>query len=425
MLSLLLDKMVNSLSLKEYKSIGGLKALENALSKTPDEVIDEIDKSGLVGRGGAGFPTGLKMKTVANEKSKIKYVVCNGDEGEPGTFKDRELLLNNPFKVVEGIIISAYAIGANKGYIYIRGEYPQAKKVMEQAIGILRENGYLGEKILGKTFDLEIELRSGTGAYVCGEETALIESIEGRTGDPRIKPPYTAEKGLWNMPTLVNNVETLVNLLPIIKEGAKEYRKYGTDKSIGTKLFSVSGSVLNKGVYEVEFGTTLRELIYDYCGGMEAGKKLKFVQIGGSSGTVFPAKYLDTPLAYEELRKLGAELGSGAIFVADESICIVDFLKVTMEFFKHESCGKCTPCREGNRHIVQIIDHLQSGDGKEKDLEILTETCNIMKEAAFCGLGQTASIAVLSSLEHFRDEINEHIDGICSTGVCQLYKRRG
>lgn len=414
--------VVNPLSLEDYKANGGFKALEKALEMKSSNIIKEVEDSKLVGRGGAAFPSGLKLKFVANEVNDVKYVICNADEGEPGTFKDKYLLNNVPFQVLEGMIIAAYTVGASKGYIYIRGEYPDIKDLLKECIKTLKDKGYLGDNVLDTDFTFDIELRSGTGAYVCGEETALIQSIEGRHGDPRLKPPYTAIKGLWDKPTLVSNVESLVNIIPIIEKGANYYSSIGTDASKGTKLFSVSGCVHKKGVYEIEFGTTLRELIYDYCEGIEDNKDLKFVQVGGSTGPVLPPSLLDTPLSFEAFKAMNYGLGSGAIFVADESTCILEFLKATMEFFKHESCGKCVPCREGNRHIVTIIDRIMKGKGKEIDLELLDRLSNLMMDTAFCGLGQTAPTPLLSALEYYRDEIHEHINGSCRTGSCQFGK---
>ncbi|MDA3845826.1 MAG: NADH-quinone oxidoreductase subunit F, partial [Vallitaleaceae bacterium] len=381
--------------------------------------------SKLVGRGGAGFPAGLKMRLVAEKESDKKYIVCNADEGEPGTFKDRELLEKNPLKVIESIIIAAYLIGADTGYLYVRGEYDNLKENIMLLIDDCRDKGYLGLGIGDSDFNFDLLYRSGTGAYICGEETALIESIEGRAGDPRMKPPYTAEEGLWGKPTLINNVETLVNLIPIITLGAASYREYGTEESTGTKLFSVSGAVKKRGVYEVPFGITLRELIYDYCDGMKNDGEIKFVQVGGSSGAIIPASNLDIELSYEAFRENHVTLGSGAVIVADESICSLDYLKSTAAFFVHESCGKCTPCREGNRHVVRILDHLSHGIGKEEDIDTLLRTCQVMREASFCGLGQTATTSIVSMLDHFKEEIVTHIDHRCLTGVCDFEEGGG
>lgn len=417
MSNLLFERSKTLLSFDDYQQADGFKVLQCVLKMNPLDIIDEIKASNLVGRGGAGFPVALKMSSVQRMESDIKYLVCNADEGEPGTFKDRELLSRNPLKVIESMIISAYAIGASKGYLYVRGEYSYLKPPILEGLEVLREKGYLGKNICGSGFDFDIEYRSGIGAYICGEETALIESIEGRSGDPRNKPPYTAEVGLWGKPTLVNNVETLANILPIMDLGAKVYKTYGTEKSAGTKLFSVSGSVLNKGVYEVPFGTTLRQLIEEECGG---GEHIKFVQVGGSSGIILPESMIDIELSYEAFSKLDAGLGSGAIYVADESVCVLDYLKVTAAFFKHESCGKCTPCREGNRHIERILKNLSQGIGSKGDIETLLRTSHVMKEASFCGLGQTATSGLVSALKYFEDEILIHLEKKCQTGVCSF-----
>lgn len=411
------------LSVKSYKNNGGFKGLENAIFKmSPKDVIDTIKDSNLRGRGGAAFPAGLKWSFVAMEKNKDKYVICNADEGEPGTFKDKVLLDGCPFQVIEGMIIAAYAVGSNKGYIYIRGEYPKSKEILNNAVRILREEGYLGSNILGQDFSFDIEIRSGAGAYVCGEETALIESIEGKPGRSRFKPPYPPNKGLWGKPTLVNNVETLANVSFIIAQGAEEYKKYGTESSAGTKLISVSGSVVNKGVYEIEFGTTLREIIFDICDGIEEDKKIKFVQLGGSSGACLPVSLLDTKLDFDELGKLNIGLGSGAILVVDDSICIPKFVKNATIFFDHESCGKCTPCREGNRHIAKLLDKIINGEGTERDLELLKDIANVMKQASLCGLGQAAPTALLTTLKYFENEYKEHIKGNCIAQQCNMNK---
>ncbi|MTI46201.1 complex I 51 kDa subunit family protein [Sporosalibacterium faouarense] len=414
---------ISPLSIKEYKNNGGFKGLEKALfNMTPKEVIDEVTKSSLRGRGGAAFPTGLKWKFVAMEEKDEKYIICNADEGEPGTFKDKILLDGCPFQVIEGMIIGAYAIGATKGYIYIRGEYPKSKEILVKALNILREEGILGNNIIGQNFSFDIEVRSGAGAYVCGEETALIESIEGNPGRSRFKPPYPPNKGLWGKPTLVNNVETLANIPIIMELGADEYKNYGTDSSAGTKLISVSGSVVNKGVYEIEFGTSLKEIIYDVCGGIEENKKIKFVQLGGSSGACLPEELLDTKLDFDELSKLNIGLGSGAILVVDDSICIPDFVKNTTKFFDHESCGKCTPCREGNRHIIKILNKFTEGEATERDLELIKEISNVMKEASLCGLGQAAPTALITTIKYFKEEYEDHINGSCEVGKCKMKK---
>lgn len=412
---------ISPLSIKEYKENGGFKALEKSLfNLNPEEVIDIIDKSKLFGRGGAGFPTALKWKFVRAEVNETKYVICNADEGEPGTFKDKILLNGCPFQVIEGMLVAGYAVGANKGYIYIRGEYPKTKKLLKDAVKVLKEDGYLGDYILGTDFSFDLEIRSGAGAYVCGEETALIESIEGNPGRSRFKPPYPPNSGLWGKPTLVNNVETLANILPILSMGPEEYTKLGTESSAGTKLISVSGCISNKGVFEVEFGISLRDIIYDVCGGLEKDKEIKFVQLGGSSGAIIPSNMLDIKLDNKSLRENGIGLGSGAIFVADKNTCVLDFIKATMEFFKHESCGKCTPCREGNRHIVKIIDRISEGNGSLSDLELLENISNLMQESSLCGLGQAAPTALVMTLKYFKDEYIEHINGNCPLGICEL-----
>nr|WP_204403612.1 NADH-ubiquinone oxidoreductase-F iron-sulfur binding region domain-containing protein [Alkaliphilus hydrothermalis] len=385
---------------------------------SPSEVIDEIKDSNLKGRGGASFPTGLKWQFVAAEGASEKYVICNADEGEPGTFKDQVLLEGSPMQIIEGMMIAAYAVGATKGFIYIRGEYSKEQVIFKNAIEVLRNEGYLGKHILGQDFEFDLEVRSGAGAYVCGEETALIESIEGNPGRSRFKPPYPPQFGLWGKPTLVNNVETLANIPLIISGGAEEYKKYGTASSSGTKLISVSGNVVNRGVFEVEFGTTLREIIYDICGGIKKNKQLKFVQLGGSSGACIPESLLDLKLDFNVLKKHGIGLGSGAILVVDEETCILDFIKMTTKFFNHESCGKCTTCREGNRHICKIIDRIIHGNGAERDLRLMIEIATIMKESSLCGLGQAAPTAILTTLKYFNGEYMEHINGFCRSGVC-------
>lgn len=420
MKQLLFEPSESLLSFESYQKADGFKTLNCVLEMSPEEVIEEIKSSGLVGRGGAGFPVGIKMDAVNKIESDEKYIICNADEGEPGTFKDRELLKRNALKVIESMIIAAYAIGAHKGYLYVRGEYAYLKDQIMKNLDELRKEHYLGHDIQGSGFDFDIEYRSGIGAYICGEETALIESIEGRSGDPRVKPPYTAQSGLWGKPTLVHNVETLANILPIMNYGADYYRSFGTKKSAGTKLFSVSGSVKNKGVFEVPFGMTLRSLIYDICDGLEDNETLKFIQIGGSSGIILTPEHLDMELSFEAFHEINAGLGSGAVFVADESVCIIDYLKATIAFFEHESCGKCTPCREGNRHIKRILSKFSRGEGKLEDLDTLMRTSLVMKEASFCGLGQTATTSIASALELFEDEIKEHMMGHCRTGVCHL-----
>lgn len=410
---------INPLSIKEYKDNGGFAGLEKALfSMSPAEIIDVVKSSNLRGRGGASFPTGLKWQIVACEKASEKYIICNADEGEPGTFKDKVLIDGCPLQLLEGMIIAAYAVEAQRGYIYIRGEYPKSLELLKKAVELLRSEGYLGSNILGHSFSFDIEIRSGAGAYVCGEETALIESIEGNPGRARFKPPYPPVNGLWGKPTLVNNVETLFNIPLIISNGAEEFKRFGTESSSGTKLISVCGNIVNKGVFEVELGTSLKEIIYDLCGGVENNKKLKFIQLGGSSGPCLPESLLDLKLDFDELKQIGYGLGSGAILIADESICILDFIKNILEFFKHESCGKCTPCREGVRHIIAIIDRITIGQGSTRDLELIYSISSLMSKASLCGLGQAAPTVITSTLKYFNEEYQEHINGYCRTGVC-------
>ncbi|MGB7606058.1 MAG: NADH-ubiquinone oxidoreductase-F iron-sulfur binding region domain-containing protein [Lutisporaceae bacterium] len=410
---------INPLSIKEYKDNGGFAGLEKALfSMSPVEIIDVVKDSNLKGRGGASFPTGLKWQLVASEKASEKYIICNADEGEPGTFKDKVLIDGCPLQLLEGMIIAAYAVEAQKGYIYIRGEYSKSWELLKKAVELLKSEGYLGSNILGHNFNFDIEIRSGAGAYVCGEETALIESIEGNPGRSRFKPPYPPVNGLWGKPTLVNNVETLFNIPLIISSGAEEFKRFGTESSSGTKLVSVCGNIVNKGVFEVEFGTSLREIIYDLCGGVENNKKLKFIQLGGSSGPCLPESLLDLKLDFDEFKQIGYGLGSGAVLIADESVCILDFIKNILEFFKHESCGKCTPCREGIRHIITIIDRITKGQGSTRDLELICSISSLMGKASLCGLGQAAPTVITSTLKYFNEEYMEHINGYCRTGVC-------
>ena len=407
-------------SVSDYIKVGGFEALKKAIEITPTGVIEELKKSNLMGRGGAAYPTGIKWEQIYVIDKYPKYIVCNADEGEPGTFKDRLLLTEDPLKVIEGIIIAGYTIKAEKAYIYIRGEYPRAQEIMKNAIKNAKEAGFLGDNILGTGFSFDIEVVSGAGAYVCGENSALVESAEGKAGRPRIKPPYIKNVGLFNMPTLVNNVETFAYVPVIIAKGAEEFTKYGTEKSPGTKLISICGNVVNRGVYEIPFGLTMREIIYDIAGGIEGGRELKFVQIGGSSCECMPKELIDTPFCYKELKSKGFSVGSGAILVVDDRTCVVDFIKCITEFFVHESCGKCTPCREGNTQVYNIIKRFTEGNGTEKDIKLLERLSTTMKYASFCGLGQTATNALSSCLKYFREEFIEHTKGICRTNVCKF-----
>ena len=413
--------IINPKSIDDYLERDGYKALEKVLKEMrPEEVIEEIKKSGLRGRGGAGFPTGLKWEFAAKQKSDIKYMVCNADEGDPGAFMDRAVLEGDPHAVLEGMAIAAYAIGAKKGFIYVRAEYPMAIERLKVAIGQAKERGFLGENIFGTDFSFDIEIRIGAGAFVCGEETALMASIMGERGQPRVRPPYPVQKGLWGKPTVINNVETLANIAWIIRNGWQEFRKYGTEKSPGTKVFALAGKVKNTGLVEVPLGITLRELIFDIGGGVPNGKKLKAVQTGGPSGGVIPADKIDTPIDYESLTALGTIMGSGGVIVLDEDDCMVDVAKFFLEFTVNESCGKCTPCREGTRTMYEILDRITKGEGTMEDIDTLEELATVVKETSLCGLGQTAPNPVLTTLRYFRDEYIAHVkEKICPAKKCR------
>lgn len=409
-------------SLDEYLLHGGFKALGKALTEmTPEQVIGEVEKSGLQGRGGAGFPTGRKWGFVRAARARPKYVICNADESEPGTFKDRMVLEGDPFSVIEAITIAAYAVGAQEGYIYIRGEYKLAYRRLEHAIRLAEAAGLLGKGIFGRDFDFHIHLHAGAGAYICGEETALIESIEGKRGQPRPRPPYPPSYGLWGKPTLVNNVETLANIPHIIRNGGEWYHQFGTEKSRGTKVYTIMGNVNFPGVIEVPLGITLREVIEIYGKGMKKGGRLKLVQTGGSSGSIVPASLQDTPMDFESWRKAGASLGSGALLFCDEHTCVVDLAKVLMHFFRFESCAKCAPCRTGTRRLYEIIEDISAGRGTLGSLDELQTMGQDMELLSNCGLGQTASVAVRDILKHFREEVEEHIlNRTCRAGVCKF-----
>ncbi len=388
---------------------------------TPESVIDVIEKSGLQGRGGAGFPAGRKWKFVRAAKGEKKYVVCNADESEPGTFKDRIVLEGDPHVILEAMAIAAYAVGADEGYIYIRGEYGLAFRRLEKAIVQAKEFGFLGNNIFGTNFNFNIHLHAGAGAYVCGEETALLESIEGKRGEPRARPPYPVTRGLWNKPTLVNNVETLANIPAIVRNGAEWYRSFGTPSSPGTKVYTIMGNVNFSGVIEVPMGITLREVINIYAKGMKPGSTLKLAQTGGSSGSIIPAVLQDTPMDFESFRKAGVSLGSGALLICDQNTCIVDLVKVLLQFFRFESCGKCTPCRVGTQRAYEIVDSISQGQGKLEDLDTLLNIAREMERASNCGLGQTAAVPIRDMLKHFRTEVEAHIrNGSCPTGVCEI-----
>ena len=405
----------------EYIAFDGYKALEKVLtSMKPDEVIDVISKSGLRGRGGAGFPTGKKWSFAKNEKSEQKYVICNADEGDPGAFMDRSILEGDPNCVLEAMAIAGYAIGANQGYIYVRAEYPIAVDRLKIAINQAREYGLLGKNIFNSGFDFDIDIRLGAGAFVCGEETALLESIEGKRGQPRVKPPYPASQGLFGKPTIINNVETLANVTKIILNGAEWFASIGTENSKGTKVFALGGNVNNVGLVEVPMGTTLREIVFDIGGGIPNGRKFKAAQTGGPSGGCIPAEHLDTPIDYESLSSIGSMMGSGGLIVMDDSKCMVDIARFYLDFTVSESCGKCTPCRIGTKRMLEILTRMCEGKGEADDLYKLELLANSIKKSAICGLGQTAPNPVLSTMKYFKDEYIEHVSyNMCRAGQCK------
>ena len=404
----------------DYLSVRGFEALAKVLTEMqPAEVIAEIKKSGLRGRGGAGFPTGLKWELTAKAPGDERYVICNADEGDPGAFMDRSTIEGDPFTVIEGMIIGGYAVGSSKGIVYIRAEYPLAIKRLEKAIEVSRREGFLGQNILGSNFSYDIEIRLGAGAFVCGEETALIHSIEGARGMPRPRPPFPSVSGLFDKPTLINNVETWANIPVIILDGADWFSSIGTAKSKGTKVFALAGKIKNTGLVEVPMGTTLRQIIDDIGGGIPGGKKFKAIQTGGPSGGCLPADYLDTQIDYESLAAAGSIMGSGGMIVIDEDSCMVNLAKFFLEFTQDESCGKCTPCREGTKRMLEILTRITEGKGKEGDIEKLERLGNMIKKASLCGLGQSAPNPVLSTLKNFREEYVEHInEKKCRAGVC-------
>ena len=411
---------IDAESIDDYIAHEGYEGLKKVLTMTGDEVIKEIEVSGLRGRGGAGFPTYFKWRAAKNAKDHPKYIVCNADEGDPGAFMDRSVLEGDPHSVLEGMMIAGYAIGAEEGYIYCRAEYPMAIERLTIAIDAAHERGFLGKNILGSDFSFDIHIKEGAGAFVCGEETALIQSLEGKRGTPILKPPFPAEKGYLGKPTNINNVETLANVAWIVRHGGAEYRKIGTEKSPGTKVFALTGKIKNGGLVEVPMGTSLREIIYDIGGGIKHDKKFKAVQLGGPSGGCIPAEYLDTPVDYENVNKLGAIMGSGGMVVMDESTCMVDMAKFFISFIVEESCGKCTPCRIGNRRILEILEKITAGKATMEDLDHLTELAEVIKDASLCGLGQSAPNPVLSTLRYFMDEYKAHvIEKRCPAGVCR------
>ena len=408
-------------NIEDYIAEDGYQALGKALGEmTPELVIDEVLKSGLRGRGGAGFPTGRKWMFARAEKEEPKYLICNADEGDPGAFMNRRVLEGDPHSVVEGMIIAAYAAGCSRGYIYCRAEYPVAVKTLNIAINQARAYGFLGENILGTGFSFDVEVRMGAGAFVCGEETALMASIEGKRGEPRPRPPFPAQKGLWNKPSNVNNVETYANVAQIILKGSAWYASMGTEKSKGTKTFALAGDVNHTGLIEVPLGINMREVVFDVAKGIKDGKKFKAVQIGGPMGGCLPDAFLDRPIDYESLAAAGTIMGSGGMVVMDEDTCMVDIARFFMEFTQDESCGKCTPCRVGTRRMLEILQRICNGDGRDGDIETLEMLCRQISATSLCGLGQGASNPVASTLKHFRDEYIAHIyEKRCPAKVCR------
>jgi NADH-quinone oxidoreductase subunit F len=405
--------------IEDYEAGDGYKALQKALQMERTAIIEEIKKSGLRGRGGAGFPTGLKWQFCASENSDKKYIICNADEGDPGAFMDRSTLEGDPHSVIEGMIIGAYAIGANEGYIYCRAEYPMALEHLKTAISAAEEKGYLGKNILGSSFSFDLHIKEGAGAFVCGEETALMQSIEGKRGMPTLRPPYPAVKGLWGKPTNINNVETWANIPWIIMHGAQEFRKYGTEKSPGTKVFALAGKIAGSGLIEVPMGIPLKDIIYKVGGGMKTSKPFKAVQMGGPSGGCIPAEKLDTIVDYDSITATGAIMGSGGMVVMDSGTCMVDVARFFLNFTQNESCGKCTFCRIGTKRMLEILTRITEGKGELQDIEKLEELAVNIIKGSLCGLGQTAPNPVLTTLRYFKDEYLAHIvDKHCPAGVC-------
>ena len=423
-LSLFNCDKIDATNIDEYLANDGYTALEKALFEmNSEDIVNEISESGLRGRGGGGFPAGRKWSQVARQKNFPKYVVCNGDEGDPGAFMDRSVMEDDPHRMLEGMIVAGIATGASEGYIYVRAEYPVAVAKLKNAIKQATEYGLLGENILGSNFSFTIKISRGAGAFVCGEGSALTASIEGKRGMPRVKPPRTVEHGLFDKPTVLNNVETFANVPLIIVNGASWYKNYGTEKSSGTKAFALTGNVKNTGLIEVPMGTTLREIIFDIGGGMRDGKKFKAVQIGGPSGGCLTEEHLDLPLDFDSLKKVGAIIGSGGLVVMDESTCMVEVARFFMNFTQNESCGKCVPCREGTKRMLEILERIVEGKGQDGDIELLEELGEMISAMALCGLGKTAAGPVLSTIKYFRNEYEAHIyEKRCPAGECQKLK---
>jgi NADH-quinone oxidoreductase subunit F len=411
--------IIDPSNFNHYLARGGYEGFEKALARTPQQVIDEVKKAGLRGRGGAGFPTGMKWQICRDQPGDVKYLICNGDEGDPGAFMNRSLIEGDPHVLLEGLLIGGYALGAREGYVYIRTEYPLAVERLKFAIEQLREAGLLGKNITGSGYDFDIKIREGAGAFVCGEETALMASIEGRRGMPRPRPPFPATSGLWGKPTVINNVETLSTVPLIMRVGAEEYAKYGTDRSKGTKTFALAGKVKNTGLIEVPLGTTLRQIVFDIGGGILNDKQIKAVQTGGPSGGCIPTNMLDTPVDYESLTAAGTIMGSGGMIVMDENTCMVDIAHYFLSFVQKESCGKCPPCRVGTKRMLEILERIKDGQGEPEDIGRLEKLANTVRSGSLCGLGQTAPNPVLTTLRYFRDEYLAHIsEHRCPAAVC-------
>jgi NADH-quinone oxidoreductase subunit F len=410
--------------IREYISKGGYAALAKVLTELrPEEVCQEMIRSGLRGRGGGGFPSGRKWEMTRIAKGSKKYVICNGDEGDPGAFMDRSVMEGDPFKVIEGMSIAAFAIGADEGYIYVRAEYPLAVHRLKLAVESARKNGLLGRNILGAGFDFDLHIKEGAGAFVCGEETALMASIEGQRGMPRPKPPFPANAGLWGKPTLINNVETFANVALIITKGADWFKSVGTENSPGTKTFALTGKVANTGLIEVPLGVTLRDIVFKIGGGIRNGKKFKAVQIGGPSGGYLTEQHLDMKLDFDSLSSIGAMVGSGGLVVMDEDNCMVEMARFFMNFIQNESCGKCVPCREGTKRLLEILERAVNGEGRPEDIDTLEDLAEVIKDASLCGLGKTAPNPVLSMLKYFKDEFIAHVrDKKCPTGECKAFR---